>query len=358
MPTENGSVLDAGRRPGADATVVRRLTDAGAVILGKTVTTEFAYYHPGKTRNPHNLAHTPGGSSSGSAAAVAARMVPLAFGSQTNGSVIRPAAFCGAVGFKPSYGAIPLTGVLAVAGSLDHIGTFSRDVDDAALAGLLMGPDGHDPNAVVNPGPLAATAMSEPPLRPVLAFVKSPVWDRAEPQTQAAFGELAEALGDGADEVDLPAPFAGAADWLGQLMAAEMARNLGHYVDRGPDQTSQNIRDLVAEGRRLPAPDYIQARDMRLVLRAGLDAVFDRYDAIVTPATTGEAPRGLDTTGDPIFCSLWTFCGVPAITLPLMTGSNGLPLGVQLVGRHGDDARLLRTARWLVQSLSEQEGPP
>jgi Asp-tRNA(Asn)/Glu-tRNA(Gln) amidotransferase A subunit family amidase len=355
MPTENGTVMDAGRRPAADATVVRRLKAAGAVILGKTVTTEFAYYHPGKTRNPRNPAHTPGGSSSGSAAAVAAGMVPLALGSQTNGSVIRPASYCGTVGFKPSFGAIPRTGILPVAGSLDHVGVFTRTVEDAMLAELLMGPDEHDSGAGLNPGPLGPTALSEPPQKPLLAFVRTPVWDRAEPETQAAFGELAEALGDGIDTVDLPGTYAGAAGWLRVLMAAEMARNLGHYTDRGPDRTSEHIRALVAEGRATTAPDYLAARDMRGVLRASLDPIFDRYDAIITPATTGEAPEGLDTTGDPVFCSLWSFCGVPAITLPLMTGPNGLPVGVQLVGRHGNDARLLRTARWLVQSLNEEK---
>ncbi len=355
MPTENGTPIDAGRLPAADATVVRRLKAAGAVILGKTVTTEFAYYHPGKTRNPHDPAHTPGGSSQGSAAAVAAGMVPFALGSQTNGSVIRPASFCGAVGFKPSFGAIPRTGVLPVAGSLDHIGVFARTVEDAALAGLMMGPDGADADARTDPGPLMATALSAPPVTPALAFVRTPYWERAEPATREAFAELTAALGAACDDVELPGPFAAAAGWVGTIMAAEMARNLGHYIDRAPEQTSEKIRELVAAGRRLPAPDYLMARDMRGVLRAALGPVFDRFDAIVTPAAPGEAPEGLAATGDPIFCGLWTLCGLPAVTLPLLTGPKGLPVGVQLVGSHGQDARLLRTARWLVQTLSREE---
>ena len=348
MPTENGSVLDAGRRPRADATVVRRLKNAGAVILGKTVTTEFAYYHPGRTRNPHDPAHTPGGSSSGSAAAVAAGMVALALGSQTNGSVIRPASFCGIVGYKPSFGAIARTGVLTLAPSLDHVGVFARTIEDAALAEVLMGPDGVDGDARLNFGPLMATMTSTPPVTPSLALVKTPVWDRALPETHAAFAELAEALGEAADEVELPDEFAGATGWLGAVMAAEMSRNLGHYVDRGGDRVSARIAELVADGRKLPAPAYLAARDMRGVLRGGLDAIFGRFDALITPAATGEAPEGLDSTGDPVFCSLWTFCGLPAISLPLLSGPKGLPLGVQLVGPHGDDARLLRTARWLA----------
>ena len=355
MPTENGTPLDAGRRPREDATIVRRLRAAGAVILGKTVTTEFAYFHPGKTRNPHDPGRTPGGSSSGSAAAVATGMAPLALGSQTNGSVIRPASFCGVFGFKPSFGAIPRTGVLKLSSTLDHMGVFARSVEDAALAEWLMGPDGVDADAGLSPGPLTGTMRGDPPLTPGLAFVKTPYWDQADPATQEAFGELCDALGDQIDEVELPAPFDRAAGWHRGVMAAEMARNLGHYIDRGPDQTSEAIRALVEEGRGLSAPDYLGARDMAQVLRAGLDAIFDRFDAIVTPAAPGEAPEGLESTGDPIFNGLWTFCGVPTITLPLLVGPNDLPVGVQLVGRHNDDARLLRTARWLVERLSEEE---
>ncbi|MFC3284587.1 amidase [Litchfieldella rifensis] len=352
MPTGNGTPIDAGKRPFVDAAVIRRLRAAGAVILGKTVTTEFAYYHPGKTRNPHDAGRTPGGSSSGSAAAVAAGMVPLALGSQTNGSVIRPASFCGVVGFKPSFGAVPRTGMLTLAPSLDQVGVFARTIEDVALAELLMGPDGQDVDALESPGPLSGTALAEPPVTPALAFVKTPFWERADAETQAAFSELGEALGEQVDEVELPEIFVRGAGWLEGVMAAEMARNLGHYADRAPHETSEKFRGLVADGRAMKAPDYLAARDMRRVLRDALGPIFDRFDVIVTPAAPGEAPEGLESTGDPTFCSLWTFCGLPAISLPLMTGPNGMPLGVQLVGQYGQDARLLRTARWLVRTLS------
>lgn len=353
MPTGNGTPVDAGWRPFADATVTRRLRAAGAVILGKTVTTELAYYQPGRTRNPHDPARTPGGSSSGSAAAVAAGMVPLALGSQTNGSVIRPASFCGVVGFKPSFGAVPRTGVLTIAPSLDHVGLFARTIEDAALAELLMGPDGRDADALESPGPLTATALARPPVTPALALVRTPFWEHADATTRAAFAELGEALGAQSDEVELPEVFARGAGWLDSVMAAEMARHLGHYVDRAPEQTSERLRERVAGGRALKATDYLAARDMRRVLRDTLGPVFDRFDAVVTPAAPGEAPEGpARGTGDPVFCSLWTFCGLPAISLPLMAGPNGLPVGVQLVGPHGQDARLLRTARWLVHTLS------
>ena len=354
LPCDFGTALEAGRRPRDDAAVIRRLRRAGALILGKTVTTEFAYYAPGKTRNPHDPSRTPGGSSQGSAAAVADGMVPLALGTQTNGSVIRPASFCGVVGYKPSFGAVPRTGVLADAPSMDTIGIFAASVEDAALLEHAMGPDGQDRDAIPSPGPLSAVAASEPPLPPNLAFVRTAAWDRAEPATMEGFGELQEALGKRIEEVPLPEPFEGALAWHRVLMAAEMARALGHYADRGGDKVSPQFRELVAEGRSILAHDYLVARDWQLTLRAGLDQIFGRFNAIVTPAAPGEAP-GSETTGDASFCSLWSLVGLPAVVLPLLRGPDGLPVGVQLVGPHGDDARLLRTARWLTRQLSEGE---
>ena len=349
MPTENGTPVDAGRRPRKDAAMVRRLRRAGAVIVGKSVTTELAYFHPGKTRNPHNPDHTPGGSSSGSAAAVAAGVVPLAIGTQTNGSVIRPAAFCGVVGFKPSFGAIPRTGIMPAAPSLDQVGIFARTVEDAAMAAeAVIGADGEDAAAAGQAaGGLFAIATAAPPVRPAIAFVKTPAWDRAEPATRAAFEELRAAIGE-VDEVPLPEVFDGVLEVHRVVMAAEMARSLGVYVDKAPERISDAFKALVADGRAVSAYDYLAARDWQPILSSGLDAIFDRYDAILTPSAPGEAPKGLESTGDPSFCTLWTFCGTPSINLPLMTGENGLPLGAQLVGRRGDDARLLRTARWLA----------
>lgn len=350
MPCEFGTPLEAGRRPRADATVVRRLRAAGAVILGKTVTTEFAYFHPRGTRNPHDPERTPGGSSSGSAAAVAAGHVPLALGTQTNGSVIRPASFCGTFALKPSFGAIPRTGILPAAPSLDHVGLFAADVEDLALAEILMGPDGQDGG--VSPAPLSPTALGAPPLAPNFALVETPWWDRAEETTKAAFAELREALGDHVGPVALPESFAGAPGHLRRIMAVEMAHGLGRYADRAPDQVSEPFATLMAEGRAIAATDYLAATVWATALRRALDEVFARYDAILTPATPGEAP-GLETTGDPIYCSLWSLTGLPAVNLPLMSGPAGLPLGVQLVGPMGDDARLLRTARWLTRHLFE-----
>jgi len=353
MPTEDGTVLHAGRRPNRDAAAVARLRQAGAVILGKTVTTELAVYAPGKARNPHDLERTPGGSSSGSAAAVAANMVPLAIGSQTNGSVIRPASFCGVYGFKPSHGLISRHRVLQQSRPLDHVGVFARSVLDCALAAdVLAGHDERDPDTrPQTPPALAERAMEDPPLEPLLGFVKSPVWDRAEPATRDAFVELIEHLGDHVSEHPLPAAFDEALDLHRTIMEADLARSFAREYERGKDQLSATLREMIERGGDVRAVAYNDAVDRASVLRGLLGEAFDRFDAIVTPAAVGEAPRGLESTGDPCFCTLWTLCGLPAITLPLLTGENAMPIGVQLVAAKGDDARLLRTARWLERTL-------
>jgi Asp-tRNA(Asn)/Glu-tRNA(Gln) amidotransferase A subunit family amidase len=354
MPTEDGSVLHAGRTPAHDATVVAMLRAAGAVIFGKTVTTELATYAPGKTRNPHNPEHTPGGSSSGSAAAVAVGMVPLALGSQTNGSVIRPASFCGVYGFKPTHGLIPRTGVLKLSRTLDQLGFFARSIEDLALLGeQLIGWDEDDPDTRPRARPpLVDTACAEPPLPPQLAFVKGPAWDRASDETKQAFAELVSALGEHVFEVDMAESTAPSLDYHRTIMEAEMAANLDREWEKGRDRLSPSLRAQLERGREVKALDYQSALARIALLNAGFDNIFERCEAIVTPSAAGTAPRGLESTGDPAFCSLWTLCGMPALNLPLMQGSNGLPLGVQLVGPRGSDARLLRTARWLAERVA------
>lgn len=355
IPTENGTSLDAGRVPVQDCWVVSRLKQAGALIMGKTVTAELAYLGPGKTRNPVNPAHTPGGSSSGSAAAVAAGMVPLAVGTQTGGSVIRPAAYCGVVGFKPSFGCIPRTGILAQSPSLDTVGVFSRSVEDAALlAEQLFGFDDGDPDTKLAPAPsLLRTALSDPPVTPALVFIRQPGWDEATEDTKAAFAEITEALGQLCDTFELPAPFGQATELRACVHLAEMAKNFHRYEAHGWDQLSPQTRGALEKGKQISARDYLSALDWRRVYTAGLEEIFSRYDAILTPAAPGPAPAGLENTGSSVFNGLWTFCGTPAVSVPLLTAGNGLPMGIQLVARRGDDARLLRTARWLVRRLSE-----
>jgi len=352
MPTEDGTVLHAGRAPAADAAAVAMLRAAGAVVMGKTVTTELATYSPGKTRNPHNPAHTPGGSSSGSAAAVAAGMVPLALGTQTNGSVIRPAAFCGVYGFKPTHGLIPRSGVLKLSRTLDHVGVFARSIEDVALISeSLVGYDPADPDTRPRARPpFRRVATEDPPLPPVLAFTQTPLWERTDEDLREAFAELVAHLGDRVFELDLPGTTAQGLDWHRCITEAEMAANLDAEWTQGRDRLSDSLRGQLERGRGVSALDYQQALARIPMINAGFEEIFERCDAILTPSAPGTAPAGLDATGDPSFCTLWTLAGMPSITLPLMQGSNGLPLGVQLVGPRGGDARLLRTARWLVHA--------
>ena len=350
MPTEDGTVLHAGRSPDHDAWVVAKLRAAGAVIMGKTVTTECATYTPGKTRNPHNPEHTPGGSSSGSAAAVAAGMVPLALGSQTNGSTIRPSAYCGTFGFKPSHGVIPRSGILKLSRTLDHVGLFARTLEDIALlAETLAGWDAEDPDTRPRAAiPFRDIAAQEPPLDPQLAFVKPGVWDRVDEESREAFAELAEQLKDRMFDVELPSSTAESLEWHRTIMQAEMAANLDREFEQGADKLSESLRTQLQRGREVSALDYQRALARIPLLNAGFDEIFERCSAFITPSAAGTAPKGLESTGDPAFCTLWTLCGMPSLNLPLMRGENGLPIGVQLVGKRGDDARLLRTARWLV----------
>ena len=355
MPTENGSVLHAGRTPSRDASVVSLLRGAGAIILGKTVTTEFATRTPGKTRNPHNSGHTPGGSSSGSAAAVAAGMVPLALGSQTTGSTIRPASFCGVFGLKPTHGLIPRHGMFQLSRSLDHVGLFARGVDDIALLlEALAAHDERDPDSRPRARiPYRGIAASEPPLPPTFAFVKTSLWDRLDADAREAFAELVSRLGDRVEELELTTPLEEVLEWQRAIGGAEIAINLGREWEHGRDKLSAALRQRIADGRDVPAMDYLRALGRVPELNASFTELFEqRYDAILTPAAYGTAPKGLESTGDPAFCALWTLCGMPALSVPLMQGANGLPLGVQLVGARHRDGQLLRTARWLVGHLS------
>lgn len=353
MPTEYGTVLHAGRRPGEDAAAVSLLREAGAVILGKTVTTELAVFCPGKTRNPHDLGRTPGGSSSGSAAAVAAFMTPLAVGTQTNGSVIRPASFCGVYGYKPSYGLISRHGVLRQSPPLDQLGVFARTVEDAArVAERMMAFDGRDPAMRLQSPPALLEALEEAspdPLR--LAFVKTPVWDRADADTREAFAALVARLEGIAVEIELPDLFCDAVEIHRTIMEADLARSFEGEYARGKDSLSPILREMIERGQRVRAGEYDDALGRVPELNLALEEVFERYDAILTPAVAGEAPIGLASTGSPIFCTIWTLCGLPAITLPVLKGAHGMPLGVQLVGGRGRDARLLRAASRLVDLL-------
>lgn len=358
IPTQNGTPIDEGHVAQQDAFVVSQLKSSGAVIMGKTVTTELAFTNPSETLNPHNPAHTPGGSSAGSAAAVAAGMVPLAIGTQTGGSVIRPASFCGTVGFKPSFGAIPRTGVTMQSHTLDTLGVFARSpVEAAQFADVLFGFDASDPASKTGPSPqLFETATSAPPLKPVFAFVKPPGWEDADPQMRAALEELVAALGDQVFEAPLPRAYDDAADLRARINFAEISKYYWRYKRDGWDQLSSHMQNAMTAGETVSVREYLAALDWREVLYAGLDEIFERADAILCPAAPGPAPEGLSTTGDAIFNGLWTYVGTPAVTLPAFTAENGLPMGVQLVGARDNDARLLRTANWLWNWIEEVSG--
>jgi Asp-tRNA(Asn)/Glu-tRNA(Gln) amidotransferase A subunit family amidase len=355
MPTEMGSPIHKDRMPRRDAVAVARLRAAGAVVLGKTVTAEFAYFHPGKTRNPHDPKRTPGGSSSGSAAAVAAKMAPGAIGTQTNGSTIRPAAFCGVVGFKPTHGLIPRTGALICSRTLDHVGVFARTVEDAALlAEVMMGQDDGDPDTKpFAVPPLAKLAMEEPPVTPRLAFLKTAAWDQAEKQTHEAFAELVESLGQAAEEIELPSVADEIFAMHRTIMDVEMAVNLDNEYRHAKAQLSPKLQELLERGRKHAAYDYRRALDAIAKINEGVDDVFNEFDVILTPSAPGEAPLGIAATGNPAFSTIWTYLGLPAVTVPVLTGEAGLPMGAQLIARRGYDARALRTAQWLAATLAK-----
>jgi len=356
MPTEYGSPIHAGRTPSRDATAVALLRGAGAVIMGKAVTTEFAFLSPGKTRNPHNPAHTPGGSSSGSAAAVAANMVPLAIGSQTAGSTIRPASYCGVIGFKPTHGLISRHRVSPLSRTLDHVGLFARTIDDIAiLAEQLVAFDENDPDTRPRARiPFLAISTDEPPLAPMFAFIKTPMWQRADDETKEGFAEIIEQLGDRVEEVELFPSAQDAWQWHQTIMGAEVAHNFEREWQNSRALLSEQLRGQIERGLAVRAVDYQRALKQIAPLHDSFVELFEqRYDAILTPAAPSAAPKGLTSTGDPSFCTLWTLCGMPSLTLPLLQSSDGLPIGVQLVGARGGDARLLRTARWLSKKMAE-----
>ncbi|MGZ0188487.1 MAG: amidase [Alphaproteobacteria bacterium] len=344
LPTGYGSPIHEGARPAADAACVAMLREAGMVVLGKTVTTEFAMRTPGVTRNPFNPAHTPGGSSSGSAAAVADGQVPLAIGTQTSGSVIRPAAFCGAVGFKPSWGTVPRAGLKMLAESLDVIGAMARTPMDAhAFVQAMAG-------QVIAPAAAATTA-------PRFGFCRTAAWDSIEPAGAAAMETAVmacQAAGASIKEVELPAPFSGALDAHDAIMTYEAHGMLAYERTRHWDQISPALQAVMQRGAAVSPAKYAEALQMRRDCRHSFSAAFADVDVLLTPAAPGEAPEGLDFTGAPEFNRIWTFVGAPCVTTPGLLGPKGLPVGIQVIGGLGDDGRAIAAAGWLQHVLGGQ----
>jgi len=363
MPTTNGSPIYRDHIPAKDAWVVERLRSLGATIFGKTVSTEFAWRHPGPTVNPWNHAHTPGGSSSGSAAAVAAGLVPLALGTQTLGSVIIPAAFNGVVGLKPSFGAIPRTGVHPLSPSLDHVGVFARRVDDVAYAlSLLTASSDLDWHGRPLPGFQIDPDQGVPPLpKPRLAIVRFEKWSKAEPKQQQTFEAAIAKLRDaGAVAQELELAELDSTNWhaINIILASEAALIFSDLVARYPDRTSDHLKSAVQAGKGHGAFDYLAAKAQQEKLRSRLATDLAGFDAVLTLPAFGEAPKGLGYTGDAEYCAPWTLLGAPAVALPAGFGNNGLPLGVQIVGSYRQDYHLLRVAKWIEGALRFDPGLP
>lgn len=355
MPTERGTPIFKGRQTDEVARIVERLREAGAVIMGKTVTTELAFMHPAGTRNPHNLDHSPGGSSSGSAAAVAAQHVPLTVGTQTNGSVIRPASFCGTFGFKPTRGTVPRTGILQTSVSLDQVGVFGRSLADVALlTDAIGGYDQRDPVSFARPrANLSAGAAAEVPVPPNFAWFNLPFNDRLSGDAREGLEAVLEILGPQVERMD-------PADTLSNLVAVqariheyEIVQHQGAVFDAHWDQISETLKPIITRARQISKTEYEDALAVKASAEAFFANFFTDYDAIIAPSAAGEAPKFGNGTGDPIFCTLWTLAGLPCVSLPVLVGAQGLPIGVQLIGPVEKDDRLLRTARWVQQQLAE-----
>ena len=359
LPTENGSPACAGRQPAADAAIVERLAEAGAVVLGKTKTTEFAFLHPTDTTNPHDPTRTPGGSSSGSAAAVAAGQVPVAIGTQTGGSVIRPASFCGTFGIKPTRGHISRRGVLRTSVSLDTVGTFGRTLADAALlADAIAGYDPADPASMARPRCRLAAGVDEaPPVPPAIAWYEMPHHDRLDADAREGIEAVIAALGGHVERFDV-------APTMGDLVATqelihefELVQHLSEVIDRHHDLLSETVKPAIARARSITQTRYEDAMAVKASAEAFFAKAFEDFDAILSPSATGEAPGITTGTGDPAFCKVWSLCGLPCVTMPVLVGNNDLPIGVQLVGGVEEDQRLMRTANWMLREISDSLGP-
>ncbi len=343
MPTEYGSPIYRGNRPAADADCVARVRAAGGVILGKTVTTEFQFRHPfGQTRNPHNPDHTAGGSSSGSAASVAECMVPIAFGTQTAGSIIRPASYCGVYAYKPTFATFNLTGVKPLAPSLDTLGYFARNLDDLAWFGA----------ALFDKVPAEIPAWSG--AAPRVGLARMVEWAHAEPVTVAIVEAAAAHLDDAGiavAEITPPSKFDEIAEAQAAIMNTEAARSLTWERENHIDQMSPVLRGRLDNGLAVSDESYKSAVALAAECRARLDELFGENDVLLTASAPGEAPQGLESTGSPIFNLVWTLLHVPCVTVPFGRGPHGLPVGVQFVARAGQDMRLLRVAKWLAPKL-------
>ena len=355
MPTGYGSPIYEGHRPMADAGSVARLREAGAVILGKTKLTEFALYHPTDTTNPLDPARTPGGSSSGSAAAVADFMVPVATGTQTVGSIIRPASYCGIFGYKPTFGSISRSGVLPLCASLDHVGLFARTVEDLELlTKAITGTHPHHPS--IRTAQPTGFGLRHPDdfERPRIAFVRTPQWPELDVSIRTRLEKAVTQLGEAGavvDETSLPAKFGGLVEAQNTILEVELSCALSYEFENYPDRISDLLRGVIEQGNSVEMERYLEALKLAAECRWESVGLFRDHDVLLAPSVRGEAPVGLESTGDPLFCRMWTLLGLPCVSVPGIHGLDGLPLGVQIIGPMYGDGLTLSVANWASQRL-------
>ena len=355
MPTECGTVLRKGMPESSDAEVVNLLKISGAIIMGKTVTTELAYFDPGKTMNPHDKTRTPGGSSSGSAAAVAAFMAPLTLGTQTKGSIIRPASYCGVVGYKPSFGLISRNGVLKQSSKLDHIGVFGKNVLDVALISkAIIKKDLYDKDTIhYSAENMIEECKKEPHFDPKFIFYKTKSWKKIDRESQKAFEFLIKKFKKNIEVFDEPSYFQDIHNYHQIIHETDMANSFQKFYKNSKKKLGKNLVEAIERGMKYSASQYTEAVDFMERSYRSYSEVFEDYHGVITPSSTGVADKGIKSTGSPEFCTIWTYMGLPAVSLPLLTGENNLPLGVQLVGDKLDDLRFLGTANWLEKNCKD-----
>jgi len=357
MPTECGTTIRKKMNTSQDSEVVNLLKVAGAIIMGKTETTELAYFHPGKTTNPHDYKRTPGGSSSGSAAAVAAYMAPLSIGSQTNGSTIRPASYCGVVGYKPSYGLISRYGILKQSDKLDQVGLFGKSVEDVALlARVLIKKDLFDPSTIhYSAEDMMDVCRKGPLFDPKFIFYKTKNWKNIDKESQKSFEIFIKTFKKNIEVFDTPSYFDDIPKYHKIIHETDMANNFQLYYKKYKKKLSKEMVSAIERGLKNSATEYAEAIDFMKRSYDSYKEVFEDYHGVLTPASSGVAPKGLGNTGSPEFSTVWTYLGLPSISLPLLTGKNDLPLGIQLIGDKHDDLRFLGVANWVEKNCKQND---
>ena len=357
MPTECGTTIRKKMTASQDSEVVNLLKVAGAIIMGKTETTELAYFHPGKTTNPHDYKRTPGGSSSGSAAAVAAHMAPLSIGSQTNGSTIRPASYCGVVGYKPSYGLISRYGILKQSDKLDQVGLFGKCVEDVALlARVLIKKDLFDPATIhYSAEDMMDVCRKGPLFDPKFIFYKTKNWKNIDKESQKSFEIFIKTFKKNIEVFDTPSYFDDIPKYHKIIHETDMANNFQLYYKKYKKKLSKEMVSAIERGLKNSATEYAEAIDFMKRSYDSYKEVFEDYHGVLTPASSGVAPKGLGNTGSPEFSTVWTYLGLPSISLPLLTGKNDLPLGIQFIGDKHDDLRFLGVASWIEKNCKQND---